>query len=79
MLTVYSKPNCMQCNFTKMWLEQNNIDFEVIDTQANPEALELIESFGWKQLPVVSIDNEIGDMSKSWSGFQVEKLEELIR
>ena len=79
MLTVYSKPNCMQCNFTKMWLEQNKIDFEVIDTQANPEALELIESFGWKQLPVVSIDNEIGDMSKSWSGFQVEKLEELIR
>lgn len=79
MITVYSKPNCMQCEMTKMWLEQHNIDFEVIDTQSNPEALELIKDCGWQQLPVVSIDNEIRNQEKTRSGFQVDKLEGLIR
>lgn len=78
MLTVYSKPNCMQCEMTKIWLTQNKIPFEVVDTKANPEALELLSHYGWQTLPVVAIDDEISDNSKSWSGFQIDKLEELI-
>ena len=42
MLTVYSKPKCMQCEMTKMWLTQNKIPFETVDTESNPEALELL-------------------------------------
>ncbi len=79
MITVYSKPKCMQCEMTKMWLNQNNIPFETVDTEANPEALELLSHYGWQTLPVVAIDDEISDNSKSWSGFQVDKLEELVR
>lgn len=79
MITVYSKPNCMQCEMTKMWLNQNKIPFETVDTEANPEALELLSRYGWQSLPVVAIDDEISDNSKSWSGFQVDKLEGLIR
>lgn len=79
MITVYSKPNCMQCEMTKMWLNQNKIPFETVDTEANPEALELLSHYGWQTLPVVAIDDEISDNSKSWSGFQVDKLEGLIR
>lgn len=78
MLTVYSKPNCMQCEMTKIWLNQNKIPFETVDTKANPEALELLSHYGWQALPVVAIDDEISDNSKSWSGFQIDKLEELI-
>ena len=78
MLTVYSKPKCMQCEMTKMWLTQNKILFETVDTEANPEALELLSHYGWQTLPVVAIDDEISDNSKSWSGFQIDKLEELI-
>ncbi len=25
-ITVYSKPNCMQCDFTKRFLDQHNLD-----------------------------------------------------
>ena len=57
MLTVYSKPKCMQCEMTKMWLTQNKILFETVDTEANPEALELLSHYGWQTLPVVAIDD----------------------
>lgn len=78
MLTVYSKPRCMQCEMTKMWLTQNKIPFETVDTGANPGALELLSHYGWQTLPVVAIDDEISDNSKSWSGFQIDKLEALL-
>lgn len=78
MLTVYSKPKCMQCEMTKMWLTQNKIPFETVDTEANPEALELLSHYGWQTLPVVAIDDEISGNSKSWSGFQIDKLEALL-
>ena len=78
MLTVYSKPRCMQCERTKMWLDQNKIEYENVDIEANPGALELLRHYGWQTLPVVAIDDELSDESKAWSGFRVEKLEELI-
>lgn len=78
MLTVYSKPNCIQCEMTKMWLTQNKIPFETIDIEANPGALELLIHYGWQTLPVVSIDDELSDESKTWAGFQIDKLEALL-
>lgn len=78
MLTVYSKSRCMQCEMTKIWLTQNKIPFEAVDIEANPGAFELLKHYGWQTLPVVAIDDEIGDKEKSWSGFQVDKLEALL-
>lgn len=46
MITVYSKPKCMQCEMTKMWLTQNKIPFETVDTKSNPESLELLSHYG---------------------------------
>ena len=78
MLTVYSKPKCMQCEMTKMWLAQNKIPFEAVDTEANPESLELLSHYGWQTLPVVAIDDELSDETKTWAGFQIDKLEALL-
>jgi len=78
MITVYSRPNCMQCEMTKMWLKQNDIPFEAVDIEANPGALELLKHYGYSSLPVVAIDDELSDESKTWSGFQIEKLEALL-
>lgn len=78
MLTVYSKPNCMQCEMTKMWLTQNKIPFEAVDIEANPGALELLKHYGYSSLPVVSIDDELSDESKTWMKFQIDKLEALL-
>lgn len=78
MLTVYSKPSCMQCEMTKIWLNQNKIPFETVDTKANPGALELLRHYGWQTLPVVTLDDELGDKTKTWAGFQIDKLEALL-
>ena len=47
MLTVYSKPKCMQCEMTKMWLKQNKIEFENVDIEVNPGAFELLKHYGY--------------------------------
>ena len=78
MISVYTKPRCMQCEMTKMWLTQNKIPFETVDTEANPGALELLRHYGWQALPVVAIDDELGDKSNAWAGFQIDKLEALL-
>ena len=78
MITVYSKPRCMQCEMTKIWLTQNKIPFEAVDIEANPGALELLRHYGYSSLPVVAIDDELSDNSKSWSGFQIDKLEAIL-
>ncbi len=78
MITVYSKPNCIQCEMTKIWLNQNKIPYDTVDIEANPGALELLKHYGYSSLPVVAIDDELSDESKTWAGFQIEKLEALL-
>lgn len=78
MLTVYSKPRCMQCEMTKIWLTKNKIEFETVDIEVNPGAFELLKHYGFSSLPVVAIDDELSDESKVWAGFQIDKLEALL-
>lgn len=78
MLTVYSKPRCMDCMYTKMYLDQNKIEYENVDIEANPGAFELIKHYGFTSLPVVVIDDELSDESKTWMKFQIDKLEALL-
>lgn len=74
MLTVYSKPNCIQCEMTKMWLTRNKIQFESVDVSEHPEKLEEIKLNGFQQLPVVALAEHFDN---AWSGFNVDRLEEL--
>lgn len=74
MLIVYYKPNCIQCEMTKMWLTQNKIQFESVDVSEHSEKLEEIKLNGFQQLPVVTLDKYF---ENAWSGFNVDRLEEL--
>ena len=75
MLTVYSKPNCIQCEMTKIWLNQNKIPYDTVDVIENPEALEEIKSLGFKSMPVVTLDK---NFDNAWVGFNLDRLLELI-
>lgn len=74
MLTVYAKPNCIQCEMTKMWLNRNKIQYESVDVYDHPEKLEEIKLHGFQQLPVVALDEYF---ENAWSGFNLDRLEEL--
>ncbi|MGX7075330.1 glutaredoxin-like protein NrdH [Globicatella sanguinis] len=71
-VTVYSKPNCMQCNFTKKFLEDNSVEYTMIDVYENEDALNKIKEMGFQSLPVVEIEGE-----EPFFGFRPDRLEKL--
>lgn len=69
---VYSKPNCMQCQFTKKYLENKGIPFEVKDIEQNDQAIDEVKKLGFSSLPVV-----IAEGIEAFNGFRPELLNRL--
>lgn len=71
-ITVYSKPDCVQCEFTKSFLTDLNVAYETIDVTQDEAALEHVRSLGFQSLPVVEVEGR-----EAFSGFQPDVLEQL--
>lgn len=57
MIKVYGKRNgCVNCDTAKDMLDRNNIEYKFIYITEDDEALKLIKSLGYRQVPV--IENE---------------------
>lgn len=72
-VTVYSKPNCMQCQFTKRFLTDQGIPFDIKDVEENEEALQEVVALGFKSLPVVSVEGQ-----EAFSGFKPDRLKKIL-
>ena len=70
-ITVYSKPNCVQCDATYRALDKRGLDYTVVDISQDAEALDMVRSLGYMQAPVVVADDE------HWSGFRPDKIADL--
>ncbi|GAA5177882.1 glutaredoxin-like protein NrdH [Modicisalibacter zincidurans] len=70
-IKIYSKPDCMQCHATYRALDKQGLDYTVVDLTQDREAIETVESLGYRQLPVVVAAGE------HWSGFRPEKIRSL--
>jgi glutaredoxin 3 len=53
MITVYSKPLCGYCDMAKDYLKKNNIQYEEIRVDTNPEAREFLISEGHRTMPQI--------------------------
>lgn len=73
MITVYSNPNCVQCEQTKRYLTLHNVEFVAKMIADSPEITDLITEKGYTSAPVVVTDND------SWSGFRITKLHALTQ
>lgn len=71
MITVYTKPSCVQCDATKRHLTKLGLEFDTIDITQDQEALDKILAMGFQAAPVVITDEG------SWSGYQPDKINEL--
>ena len=72
-LKVYSKEDCMQCNFTKKWLNEHGIEYEEINVEEDEAGLNYIkDELGYQAVPVVVTPTE------NWYGFRPDKLAELV-
>ena len=59
MVKLYGKSNgCSNCEMAKSMLERNNIEYEFIDVSKDKEALNLIKSLGYRQVPVIEDDGD---------------------
>jgi glutaredoxin-like protein NrdH len=68
MTIVYTKPNCVQCDATKRWLDNHGIEYSTVDIEQDQEAFDKIVALGFRAAPVVESD------AGSWSGFNPDKL-----
>lgn len=71
-VTVYSKPNCVNCNKTYDLLGKLDASYESIDISKDKAALKKIKELGFREAPVVVIN----DGEDSWSGFNESKIRE---
>lgn len=72
MVTVYTKPACVQCNATYRALDAQGTPYEVVDMSQNPEALEQVKALGYMQAPVVMTPG-----GEHWSGFDPDRIKSL--
>lgn len=72
MTTVYTKPNCVQCNMTKRHMDKIGVKYTTVDITEDPSALDKLIEMGYKAAPVV-----IAPDGTSFAGFQPEKINEL--
>lgn len=69
--TVYTKPDCPNCDKTKAYFDGKGITYAAIDITEDPAAYAYITGeLGYSQAPVVQ-NTETGD---HWSGLRRDKL-----
>ena len=73
MITIYSKPNCMACNFSKKYLEDKGVEFKEINVFEDKEALAMLRDKGIAEMPAVDINGEFH------TGFQPNILAKVVK
>lgn len=72
MVTIYTKPGCVQCNATKRKAEEKGIPFVMVDVTEDADAMALVKELGYLQVPVVTTES-----GEHWSGYRPDLLDSL--
>ncbi|MFC9840662.1 glutaredoxin-like protein NrdH [Rhodococcus sp. NPDC127530] len=67
-VTVYTKPDCVQCNATYRALDKEGIDYSIVDLTENPSSRDRVMGLGYLQAPVVVAGDQ------HWSGFRPDRI-----
>ncbi|WP_032386837.1 glutaredoxin family protein [Rhodococcoides fascians] len=72
-ITVYTKPECNNCDQTKRRLSKHGIEYTTVDVTEDAAAREFVtDGLGYRQMPVVVVDE-----NTHWSGFRIDALDKL--
>ena len=74
-VSVYTLPNCVQCESTKRMLRSSNIRFDEIALDQHPELAEQFRAIGHTSAPVVVASSSSAEYV--WSGFRYDKIKAL--
>ena len=70
-ITVFTNPQCEQCEATKRRLRDRGITFETVDLSENPATLTQLVQAGYRQAPVVITPDA------AWSGYRPDLIDQL--
>ena len=71
MITVYSKPACVQCTATTREMDRKNIPYTYIDLTKDADAMTIVRDLGYMQAPVIVAGDD------HWAGFRPDKIAKL--
>lgn len=70
-ITLWTLPNCVQCNQTKKEFDKHGIKYSVRELNRNPRAVERFKELGLIAAPIVETDD------RRWSGFRLNRIRSL--
>lgn len=71
MITLYTKPACVQCTATKRALDKAGLEYNMVDISLDDDARDYVMAMGHLQAPVVVAGEE------NWSGFRPDRIRAL--
>jgi glutaredoxin-like protein NrdH len=75
MVTVYSKPACIQCTRTYRALDKAGVTYTVVDVTESAAALEYVfEDLGYSSAPIVVVDEH-----NHWAGLRPDRIAALAQ
>lgn len=74
-ITVYAKPDCVQCTATCRALDGAGLEYTVIDLSKDAAAMSYAtDELGYRQAPVVVVDDH-----GHWSGFRPDHIDRIAK
>ena len=70
-ITVYTKPQCVQCGATIKALDKAGLEYTLVDIAADAAARDYVMALGHLQAPVVVTDSD------HWAGFRPDRIKNL--
>ena len=70
-ITVYTKPQCVQCGATIKALDKAGLAYELVDITTDSGARDYVMALGYLQAPVVVTDTD------HWAGFRPDRIKNL--
>lgn len=70
-ITLWEKPNCVQCMQTKREFDKRGIIYQVKRLDRSAKAVERFLEMGLMSAPIIETD------AKRWSGFRLDKIKSL--
>lgn len=71
MITLYTKPACVQCTATKRALDKAGLEYNTVDISLDDEARDYVMAMGHLQAPVIVAGDE------NWSGYRPDRIRAL--
>ena len=72
-ITVYTKPQCVQCGATIKALDKAGLPYALVDITADAAARDYVMALGHLQAPVVVAGTD------HWAGFRPDRIKDLGR